>query len=68
MQYNLLFYRTYLALVNLVYRIDRECKKMLRLGAKFVSSIIHAFFSRAEFPVYAVESLCLNTWLNLLQQ
>ena len=27
-------------------------EKRLRLGAKFVSSIIHAFFSRAEFPVY----------------
>ena len=31
-------------------------EKRLRLGAKFVSSIIHAFFSRAEFPVYIIES------------
>ena len=35
-------------------------EKRLRLGAKFVASIIHAFFFRAEFPVYIIESQWCN--------
>ena len=48
-------YRYNLGLLFIEYTSSVREKK-LRLGAKFVSSIIHAFFSRAEFPVYLKES------------
>ena len=61
MQYNLLFYRAYSALCELSLQSRSSVReKMLGLGVKFVSSIIHAFFSRAEcaeFPVYNRKSM-----------
>ena len=44
-------------------------EKSLRLEAKFVSSVISAFFSRAEFPVCVIGETTncrdIETWLKI---